>query len=77
MEENNEEESDYRGDGEALVYSTKYFEVTWEVSKSIDLSSITCIDTHPVYENIALICDSHGKLILIDIFENFIINIFE
>lgn len=46
------------------------------MSKSADLSSITCIDTHPKYENIALICDSSGKLILVDIFENFIINIF-
>lgn len=47
------------------------------MSKSIDLSSITCIDTHPTYQNIALICDSYGKLLLVDIFENFIINMFE
>ena len=52
-------------------------EVTWEMSKTIDLSSIRAMDSHPVYSNIMVVCDSFGKVMIADIYENYIINIFE
>lgn len=52
-------------------------EVTWEMSKTIDLSSIRALDSHPFYPNIMAICDSYGKIMLTDIYENYIVNIFE
>jgi hypothetical protein len=38
------------------------------MSKSIDLSSIRAMDSHPYLPNIAVICDSFGKVIIVDIF---------
>jgi hypothetical protein len=72
-----EEEIENRGDGEVLVYNAIKMEVTWEISKTIELSSIRAMDNHPFYPNVMLICDSFGKIMLIDIFQNYIINIFE
>lgn len=46
------------------------------MSKIIDLSSIRAMDRHPIYENIMVVCDSYGKIIIIDIYENYIVNIF-
>lgn len=47
------------------------------MSKTIDLSSIRAMDSHPYYSNIIAICDSYGKVMLTDIYENYIVNIFE
>jgi hypothetical protein len=38
------------------------------MSKTIDLSSIRAMDSHPYQPNIAAICDSFGKIIIVDIF---------
>ena len=46
------------------------------MSKTIDLSSIRAMDSHPFYPNVMVICDSYGKVIIADIYENCIINIF-
>lgn len=59
-----------------IVYNAMKNEVTWEMSKTIDLSSIRAMDAHPFYPNIMAICDSNGKIMLTDIYENYIINIF-
>lgn len=60
-----------------VVYNALKGEITWEMSKSIDLASIRAIDSHPYYEQIVAICDSFGKVMLTDIYENYVVNIFE
>jgi hypothetical protein len=35
------------------------------------------MDSHPFYPHIMLICDSYAKIMLTDIYENYIVNIFE
>jgi hypothetical protein len=60
-----------------VVYNSAIGEVTWEMSKSIDLSAIRAMDSHPFYPHIMLICDSYSKIMLTDIYENYIVNIFE
>jgi hypothetical protein len=47
------------------------------MSKTVDLSSIRAMDSHPFYPNVMVICDSYGKVIIVDIYENCVINIFE
>ena len=60
-----------------VIYNALKGEVTWEMSRTIDLSSIKCMDSHPIFSNVLLICDSFGKILLADIFENIILNMFE
>lgn len=63
-----DEETESRGDGEVIVWNALKNEVTWEMSKTIDLSSIRAMDSHPYYSNIIVICDSYGKVMLTDIY---------
>ena len=60
-----------------LIYNASRAEVTWEMGKTIDLASIKCMDNHPTFPNVMLICDNNGKILLADIYENIILNIFE
>jgi hypothetical protein len=43
-------------------------EITWEMSKTLDLSSIRAMDNHPYLPNIMVVCDSFGKVIIGDIY---------
>lgn len=67
QEEDQEDESENRGDGEIMIYSLIRNEITWEVSRDFDLASIKGMEFHPRYPNILLTADANGKIILLDI----------
>lgn len=77
IEEDLQEDDESRGDGDVIIYNALREEITWEMGRTIDLASIKCMDSHPIFPNVMLICDGNGKILLADIYENIILNIFE